>query len=122
MAFARYRTGDQGIIRRRGCRCGFEGLTIVELPGRQRPAYATPWKTCRTAELDRLIGGAGVSEVQIQQRSPTSFLVRRTVEDRAPDAEAVLASALRESLGPADFVFERVDRLRVPGGKQLRYA
>jgi phenylacetate-CoA ligase len=125
MPFVRYRTGDWGTLRLLRCACGYEGPTLVELPGREARCFDTAHASrVDTHTLDRLFFELRVRAFQLIQRSPTRYLVRWAPgeEGVSPEKLQNFAAELRRHLGEVDLEFESAPRLVERGGKNRRYS
>jgi phenylacetate-CoA ligase len=124
MPFVRYRTGDHGVLRYGECACGFRGVDIARLYGRDAARFKVPTGSVDTSRLDQALGRPEVKDFQVRQETSDRFAVRWVSGDpvaTANEVEAALAAAFQAEAGPVDIVFCRERSLRAAGEKIRRY-
>ena len=126
-AFIRYRLGDRATVEEGTCRCGHEGQTIVDLPGRDRVTYGSREAPVAAEQIARALAGiTAVKQYQIAPGPDDGIIVYWIAE--APDdaaAQDAAAQAIAAGLGAQapglTFELRRVATINTPGGKLRRF-
>jgi phenylacetate-coenzyme A ligase PaaK-like adenylate-forming protein len=126
-AFIRYRLGDRATVEEGTCRCGHEGQTIVDLPGRDRVSYGPGDAPVAAERIARALAGvAAVKQYQIAPGPDDGIIVSWIAQ--APDnaaAQDAVAHAIAAGLGAhapgLAFELRRVATINTPGGKLRRF-
>jgi phenylacetate-coenzyme A ligase PaaK-like adenylate-forming protein len=122
--FVRYRLGDRGVVAVVDCPCGFNGPTLVSLPGRNLARYVVPeLGTVDSVDLERVLDRPDVKQFEVTQQIDGRLLIRwiPATPEHARATEADLTRVLA-SLLLRWFVLEQSDQITLVGGKRLRFA
>jgi phenylacetate-CoA ligase len=125
--FIRYRLGDRATLEEGTCRCGHDGQTIIDLPGRDRVSYGAGEAPVAAEQLARAI--AGIPAVKQYQIAPgpddgitVSWIAEVADDAVAHDAAAhAIAAGLRVQAPGLAFELRRVTTINTPGGKLRRF-
>jgi phenylacetate-CoA ligase len=126
-AFIRYRLGDRATVVEEGCRCGHEGQTIVDLPGRDRASYGSGDAPVAAAQIARALAGiTAVKQYQIAPGPDDGIILRWIAElPDDPAAHDTAAHAIAAGLGAhapgLAFELQRVTTITTPGGTLRRF-
>lgn len=124
MPFVRYRTGDQGLVERRRCRCGFEGTTLTELAGRESTYFFhVSARVVNPSVLNPLFERLPVRQFQVTQTDSAAFVVQYVAHTGAIAAtiHAAITREFSERFGGAAVRIEPVDAIGKAGQKVQRY-
>ncbi|HET7503419.1 MAG TPA: hypothetical protein VFK02_20500 [Kofleriaceae bacterium] len=127
-AFIRYRLGDRVTVTDEPCRCGHDGQTIVDLPGRDRVTYRTGRGEIAAAQIARALEAAGpvVKQYQIAPGAEDGIVVSwipavPAGSDADTTAAQAIAAGLRDHAPGLAFELRRVEAITPPGGKLRRF-
>jgi len=123
-AFVRYRIGDHATVTRELCACGHDGLTISELPGRDRRVY---WQGCNRFESVALWAALQqcqplIAQFQVRAR-PGSLVIAWIPADPQTASRSAdrIKRAVSRQLPRLNFDLAQVETITPPGGKLRRF-
>jgi phenylacetate-coenzyme A ligase PaaK-like adenylate-forming protein len=122
--FVRYRTGDRATVRSVLCECGFRGMTITKLHGREATRFQLPGRDVDVGTLDQVFSRLPLIEFRLEQQAPNRFTFKWVPADAREDPgplEDEIGSILRMHLGDVAVSSARTTRITEPGTKARRY-
>jgi phenylacetate-coenzyme A ligase PaaK-like adenylate-forming protein len=124
LPLVRYRTGDQGTLRRR-CDCGHPLQTLVSLPAREIGLFRVLGDAVATKTLDSILLSRDVKQFQLVQVAPTDFNLTWIPSSAVLDRDEInewLGRRLKQALGEVTLQVRAVESITRPGGKVRRYS
>lgn len=124
MPLLRYRTGDRGKVVHNTCACGFAGMTIAHLDGRDSTYFVVSSGRLNPSVLNPIFESLPIKQFQLVQDTTTSFTVRFVPRSAGDDVDAIrrmLDVALREELGSVTLYSLATDAIGEPSQKVQRY-
>jgi phenylacetate-CoA ligase len=120
--FIRYCIGDRGTLVHERCRCGFEGATLTDLPGKEARTFPLARGSVESAAFERLFASLPIKQYQVAQRTDGGLHVSWIAAPNDEPNPAAVQRAVRTLL-PADVPCEitQVTRINVRAAKQRRF-
>ena len=123
--FVRYRLGDRVTLQPTECACGFRGMNVARLWGRDLESYETPGGRIDTPSLAEAFAPADVKQYQVVQTPGGRLSIRwiplaTDVREIAGATERI-RGALAARLDGVAFDLVPVRRIMRPGGKLRRF-
>lgn len=124
-AFVRYRIGDRATVTYRACRCGHDGPTIIDLPGRERACYGTGAAAIDVSVIESAIAAAGtlIKQYQVAPGQGDGLVISWIPEtwDGSEAVGSAISESLRAKVPGLSLEVLRVPRINAPGGKLRRF-
>ncbi|MCG8370915.1 MAG: hypothetical protein MJA32_10435 [Proteobacteria bacterium] len=124
MPFVRYRTGDRASVEFTDCRCGYRGLSLHRLVGRDSPYFLIDGKKFNPSAFNAVFERLPIEQFQVLQREDRSLEVRwipSRFADPAVDISDELMRSLAELAPTAVISLNKVDLLGARERKVQRY-
>lgn len=75
MPFIRYQTGDMGTVKEVYCKCGFHGMSLIEMKGRDSEYFVIGNKKVNPTVIKDIFENLPIKQYQIKQISKDHFII-----------------------------------------------